>query len=391
LDAIAGKGIHSGGIIRLENRIHNQIKTTLTANTASGATTIALADTSTFASSGTAYLSVPEYPLNNHIRSFTYTGKTSTSLTGVSGFGYASYTVLSGTLVYQWTRPVADIVISASEVVMPDGKYLIVPETRFNNQSIGANEGDYDGWEFRYLYLNSVGTVQMASAGTSGGSNSYPPNPPAGSIRIGYLLTGFGVEDPDGSYNNSKDIDATGYPVFKERIYHDVRYRDERSVRADGSDVAFGGVPYGAQMLDVSCGPRVYQTYYIPVGKGRRSLNLSMSLDDGTGYDNFNYGAQLTVGRKAANNADGKGRSLWATYTDADGQRGHVSGQRNIAPYGVHVLSPRVWARSYTMLYDADLMPDPSDGSVIALKLTFYNFNSSATETFNLKLNWHAL
>lgn len=389
LDAIAGKGVHSGGIIRLENRTHNVIKTFLTSAYTGGSSTINVASTAAFPSSGTAYINDSLSPGTfGLIWDFNYTGKTATSFTGVTG---VSFSYLSSGSVFLWTSPVADVVVSAAEVVMPDGSYKIIPETRFNARTLGANPGDLDGLELRYLYINSAGVVQYASAGTSGGEVSYPPNPPAGSVRIGFMVTGYGREDPDGTIRVTKEVDANGYPVFKERIYHDVRYRDERSVRADGSDVAFGGTPYGSQSLAVSCGPQTYQTYYIPVGKGRRSLNLSMSLDDGSGYDNYNYGAQLTVGRKAANNADGKGRSLWATYTDADNVRGHVTGQRNISPYGVHVLSPRVWARNYTMLYDADLMPDPADGSAIALKLTFYNYHSSTTESFNLKLNWHAL
>ncbi|MBP2898917.1 hypothetical protein J8340_23270, partial [Escherichia coli] len=307
---------------------------------------------------------------------------------GVSGIT-RSFT--SNSSVYLWTYPTADIVVTAAEVVMPDGTYRRIPETRFTNQRLGANQDDYDGWEFRYLYINSSGVVQISSAGTSGGWNVYPPNPPAGSVRIGFMLVGYGHEEPDGSLDSRKEYDATGYPIFKERIYHDTRYRDERMVRAEAGDVALGGTPYGSQTIYVSCGPREYQTLHIPVGKGKRSVNLSLSLYDSSGYDNYNYGAQMTVGRKAANNADGKGRPLWATYTDADNARGHVSGQRNISPYGVHILSPRVWNRQYTMLYDADLMPDPTDSSLIALKLTFYNYHATASEAFNLKLTWHAL
>ncbi|MEK3882433.1 phage tail spike protein [Paenibacillus sp. PL2-23] len=389
LDAIAGKGIHSGGIIRLENRTHNVIKTLLTTAYTGGSSTINVASTADFPASGKAYINDSLSPGTlGLIWEFNYTGKTATSFTGVTG---VSFNYLSSGSVFLWTRPVADVVVSAVEVVMPDGSYKLIPETRFNTQTLGAGAGDIDGLEFRYLYINSSGVVQYASAGTAGGEITYPPNPPAGGVRLGFMVVGYGREDPDGTIRVLKEVDANGYPVFKERIYHDIRYRDERSVRADGSDVAFGGTPYGAQSLAVSCGPKTYQTYYVPVGKGRRSLNLSLTLDDGSGYDNYNYGAQLTVGRKAANNADGKGRSLWATYTDADNVRGHVSGQRNTSPYGVHVLSPRVWGRSYTMLYDADLMPDPTDGSAIALKLTFYNYHNSTTESFNLKLNWHAL
>ncbi|RJE90668.1 hypothetical protein D3P07_00745 [Paenibacillus sp. 1011MAR3C5] len=389
LDDIAGKGIHSGGIIRIENRKQEVVKTLLTSAVAINASTIYVESTEQFPESGTAYINDITNPnLFGFVYEFEYTGKTANSFTGVNG---VSDNYLKSGSVFLWPKLTADIVVSASEVIMPDGSYKLIPETRFSNRSLIVSESDLDGWEYRYLYIDKNSTIHYLSAGTEGGRIAYPPNPPDGSLRIGYILIGYGGEDPGGNLNINKHFDPNGFPLFKERIYHDPRYRDERSIRTEGGDVAFGGTPYGARPLSVSVGPKEYQTYYIPIGKGRRSLNLSISLEGNTEYDNFNYGAQLTVGRKAANNADGLGRSLWATYVDVDNVRGHVSGQRNTPPYGIHVLSPRVWARSYTMLYDADLMPDPNDGSVIALKLTFYNYHSSVTESFNLKLNWHAL
>ncbi|MFC4103591.1 phage tail spike protein [Paenibacillus xanthanilyticus] len=389
IDKAVGRGIQSGGIIRLENRTHTQIRTTLTSSHAGTATALNVVSTAAFPASGSGYVYDANATFGNKYRSFSYTGKTATTLTGVTGL-FAGDTYISGAAVYMWTQPVADIVVTAMEVIMPNGDYKIVPETRFNAQTLGVSAADFDGWEFRYLYVSAVGTVVYTSAGTGGGQLAYPPDPPEGSIRIGYMLVGIGAEDPDGNLSMVKSYESDGYPAFKERVYHDTRYRDERSVRVEGGDVAFGGTPYGAQTLNVSVAANSYQTYYISVGTGRRSVNLSISLDDGSGYDNYSYGAQMTIGRKAANNADGLGKSVWASYTDADGNRGHVSGQRNTSPYGIHILSPRVWNRSYTMLYDADLMPNPTDASVIALKLTFRNYGGSS-ESFALKLNWHAL
>lgn len=388
LDAIAGKGIHSGGIIRIENRSFTQIRTPISGPLSIGATTInVLSGTANFPTSGSGYIITTNPPATGFSAwSITWTGKTPSSFTGVTGIVINTGSV--GTVV-QWTRPTGDIVVSATEVVMPDGAYKKIPETRFNGQTLGAGVSDFDGWEFRYLYIDSNGIPQLAVAGTGGGFTVYPPNPPAGSIRIGFMLVGHGNEDPDGMLNGNRDFGTDGYPVFKERIYHDVRYRDERAIRATSNDVAYGGTPYGAQTLAVSVGSGQYQTYYVPVGVGRRSVNLSLSLDDGSGYDSYVYGASLTIGRKAANNADGLGRSVWGNYRDADGATGHVTGLRNISPYGVHILSPRVWNRYYTMLYDADLMPGPTDAGIIVIKLTFYNYSSA--ESFNLKLNWHAL
>ncbi|WP_308637728.1 phage tail protein [Paenibacillus silvisoli] len=385
VDKVAGQGILSGGIISLQNRTQTVVKTAMTqASNSTSDTVLNVASTSAFAASGTAYASAAN---GTTVTDFNYTGKTATTFTGVTGLDVNLPLPAS---VFLWNQPKADIVVSAMEVIMPDGKYVVIPETRFNNQTLGAGSTDFDGWSYKYLYVDSGGVVRMASAGTSGGLAAYPPNPPAGSIRIGYMLVGYGKEDPDGGLSNSKDFGTDGFPVFKERIYHDVRYRDERAIRAAAGDVAYGGAPYGAQTLAVSVGANSYQTYYVQVGAGRRSVNLSISLDDGSGYDNYTYGAQMTIGRKAANNADGLGRSFWATYVDADGARGHVTGQRNLVPYGVHVLSPRVWNKTYTMLYDIDLMPDPNNGGIIALKLTFRNYGGSA-ESFSLKLNWHAL
>mgnify|MGYP001492343415 CR=1 FL=1 len=392
LDAIAGKGIHSGGTIRLENRTFTKVQALLTAAVSAGATTIPVQSTTGFPSSGSAYINdkTAPQPLFHEPIQFSYTGKTATSFTGVTGVGYS---ILSSGSVYLWTRPSADVVVAPMEVVMPDGQYKQIPETRFSNQQLGTNVGDIDGWEFRLLYLDNNGVVKYESQGTSaGGVKAYPTTPAAAAVRIGYLFVGYGIQDPDLMLQDGKHYDDNGYPLFKEIIYHDNRFRDERAVRANGSsEVALGGSPYGAQVLAVSVAAKTYQTYYIPVGAGRRSVNLSITIDDGTDYDNYTYGAQLTVGRKAANNADGLGRSVWSTYVDADGQKGHVTGQRNLSPYGPHILSPRVWNKSYTCLYDADLIPSPDDASVIALKLTFYNYHASVTESFNLKLNWHAL
>jgi phage minor structural protein len=287
-----------------------------------------------------------------------------------------------------WIRPTGDIVVSPMTVILPNNKKFVIPETRFNNQQLGANEGDFDGWEFRYLYVDSAGVVRLANAGTSGGWKVFPPNPPAGSVRIGYLLVGYGTESPDGMLNDTKEY-SNGIPVFKEKIYHDIRYRDERLVRVKDGEIIIGGTPYGTQIQNVSCGPSEYKTYYIPLGKGKRSANVSISIYDGTEYDNYNYGANLTVGRKAANDADGKGRPIFGSFTDVDGVRAHVQGRRNLSPYGIHILNPRVWNKSYSMLYDADLVPDPANAEIISLKLVFYN-NGGTTETFDLRLNWHA-
>lgn len=416
IDAVGGKGIQSGGIIRLENRSALDESAIVSTNRAYTDVTgvLNMVDTSALPASNATidlyYLRITTPSFNviqeggatvttgpNHFW-VTWTGKTSTTLNGVR-FGYPEsatpkligFPVSAGMKIFRVIKPTADIVVSATNAVMPDGKYVSIPETRFNGQTLGANWNDFDGWEFRYLYIDASGAIQLASAGTSGGLSVYPPNPPAGSLRIGYLLVGYGTESPNGDLNATKDYDTNGYPVFKERIYHDPRYRDERAIRANASDVAYGGVPYGAQTLAVSVAAGQYQTYYIPVGAGRRSVNLSITLDDGSGYDAYAYGASLTIGRKSANNADGLGRSVWGNYRDAAGNTGHVTGARNASPYGVHILDPRVWNKTYTMLYDADLMPDPSDASRIAIKLTFYNYHSSTAESFSLKLNWHAL
>ncbi|WP_409346769.1 phage tail spike protein [Paenibacillus sp. MBLB4367] len=410
---VAGYGIESGGIIRVENVSVSgfpAVGITVSRGDIKTVKVIDVGNTSAFpASNSTINSWFIWYNANATIDIFgsisynqtaltyvTWTGKTATTLTGVeiwtvtNGFNLQVVNVVAGQKIIQFPNVTADIVVSGTTVVMPDKRRFVVPETRFNSYTVSVPGSDEDGWKFTYLYVNSSGVPQITDAGTSGGENVYPPNPPSGSVRLGYLLVGFGKEAPDGTINSSKNFDGNGYPIWTQRIYHDNRYRDERAVRANGNEALLGGAPYGAQTLAVSVAGQAYQTYYIPVGKSRRSVNLSITLDDGSGYDNVLYGASVVVGRKAANNADGKGRPLWATYVDADGGRGHVAGQRNTAPYGVHVLSPRVWNKSYTMLYDCDLMPDPNDASTISLKLTFYNYSGSA-ESFNLKLNWHAL
>lgn len=107
--------------------------------------------------------------------------------------------------MYLWNKPAADIVVSDMEVYFQDGKYFVIPETRFNSQSCG-NPIDFDGWEFRYLYIDTNGVIHNSTAGTSGGLDEYPPDPPAGSIRSSYLFYGFGTEEPDGHLNSVTGI-----------------------------------------------------------------------------------------------------------------------------------------------------------------------------------------
>jgi len=226
-----------------------------------------------------------------------------------------------------------------------------------------------------------------------GNLDQYPPNPPSGSVRIGYLIVGANDTYPDGSLSIGLDLDdTTGKPNNKYKIYHDVRYRDEQKVRVNGNELEIVNTPYGTNTLTLNVGTDQYVDKYINIGKGKRSIQCSITLDDGSGYDNYDYGANLTIGRKSANNADGKGLPVWATYTDADNNRGHVQQQRNTSPYGIHILNPRVWNKNYTLLYDADIMPDPNNPDDLAIKLTFHNYSSSYTDgSFDLKVNWHAL
>lgn len=410
LENIAGYGVETGGIIRVENvapATYETYSVTISRSDLETNKTINFGDTSALPYSMTTNYTYFMYFPSNTVRLgdgtymyaawymayVTWTGKTADSLTGVkvvpvSNSSATAIDVSAGQFLFKTiTETTADIVVSNMVVVMPNKKRYVIPETRIN-RNVFVPQTDFDGWKFLYIWVNENGAIQMADGGTSGGFTVYPPNPPAGSIRLGYLLCGYGAEDPSGTLTSSKKYE-NGLPAYIQRVYHDTRYRDERAVRADGGEALLGGTPYGAQTINLNLSGGEYKTVYLPVGKGRRSVNVSLTLDDGSGYDNYNYGAQLVVGRKAANNADGKGRPLWANYTDADGQRGHVSGQRNTPSYGIHVLSPRVWGRSCILLYDADLTPDPSNAAVIALKLTFYNYTGSS-ESVNIKVNWHA-
>ncbi len=418
---ISGWGIINGGSIRVENRQDNvttytNITTTQSVSPPSYLTSIDVGDTSSLPSScefGTYFIgydrvvdsvkveSGDSNTLGTGVYAFKWSSKTSTTLEGVQigdylfgGGPYANYPceVDSGMAIYNYAKPTGDVVVSPLTVNTPDFRKVSIPTTTFSNETFGANVGDYDGWEFRYIYLDTNDNVLIKSAGTSGGLDEYPPDPPSGSTRIGYMLVGYGKQEPDDTLNSTKDLDSAGRPAFKERIYHDIRYRDEKRVKVNGDQLELVDTPYGTSTLNLSVSSGQYVDKYINIGKGKRSISLSLTLDDGTDYDNYDYGASITLGRKSANNADGQGRPLWATYSDADNNRGHVQQQRNRSPYGVHILTPRVWNKSYTLLYDADIMPDPSNPEELAIKLTFHNYHSSYTDgSFDLKVNWHAL
>lgn len=390
VEEIDGYGIISGGTVAIQNITHNKITAQLTSNVSVGMNTVIQVDsTEGFPDSGNLHF---VSPYGTEREYFYYDYKTATSFVR-NKEEYMDYQWSVGKIIYSWTEPHADVVVSKMSVLMPDNTRFIIPETRFENRPIGNAEDDWDGWGFRTVYVDVNGVLQFKTASTLFGVNQYPSNHPEGSVRVGYMLVGCGESEPDGSASDAFDFeyDSEGFPVFKQFIYHDVRYRDERVIRTNGQELLIGGAPYGSQILNVSVNPGEYKTFFIRIGKGRRSANVSLTLTDGADYDNYSYGANLTVGRRSANNADGQGRPLYASYTDADNNVGHVQQRRDTAPYGIHVLSPRVWNRSYTMLYDADLTPDPNDAEMITLKLLFYNYSTTTAESFDLRINWHAL
>ncbi|NBI31236.1 prophage endopeptidase tail family protein [Chengkuizengella marina] len=417
---IAGYGIVSGGTISIENfNDGSPIYTTIAAtnNDLLANDTLTLTDASHFPTSASkgefvihlpgedVYIEGEDRPadwgwIGRLIENLylTWTGKSGNTLTGVQiwqplifgGDDVIVSRINSGLPVSEWIAPVGDVVVSPMTVIMPNGVKHNLQEKRFENQDLGAGITDIDGWEFRYLYVDNEGEIQYYSAGTSGGGQEYPPDPPDNHcVRIGYLLIGYGTQDPDGDINTEKDF-STVKPNFKQRIYHDNRYRDERLVRANKNDIALGGTPYGSETISLSVTGKEYETYYLQLGKGKRSASISITRTDGTEYDAYTYGASLVVGRKSANNADGLGRSVWGTYVDSSGNAGQVTGRRE-GVYGAYILDPKVFGKSYTYLYDTDLMPHPDEPEVIALKLTFYNRSSSVTEDCDLKVTWHAL
>ncbi|MDP5274361.1 phage tail protein [Chengkuizengella axinellae] len=420
LEEIAGFGIIQGGTISIENRSQEPVITTTVTSTNNNVFNdeiLTLADTSGLPESYSGkdyFIRIPideDFYIEPHDRVFsggiigrltenffvTWTGKNGNKLTGAKIYWQSifdsSHTlrltrIRSGLTFSKFVRPRADVVVSDMAVIMPNQSKHVIQGKRFDNQLFGCGMYDFDGWEYRKLYVNSDLEIKYESEGTSGGGLEYPSNPPDGSLRLGYMLVGYGFESPDGDLSIEKTYNSDGSPAFKERIYHDNRYRDERLIRASDNELAFGGTPYGSEIINVNTSN--YQTYYINLGKGKRSASVSITRTDGSEFDNYSYGANLVIGRKAANNADNLGRSIWGTYVDSSGNAGQVTGRRQ-DNYTQYILDSKVFGKSYTYLYDADLMPHPEEPETISLKLTFYNRSSSSTENFDLKITWHAL
>jgi len=300
----------------------------------------------------------------------------------------------SGRAIYDFKNPVGNINISNGELVTKSNTRVRTSLSTYENVNLGLADLDaYDSWEFVYFYYNLNKQLVMSRSDTFAGQSKYPPSLSDGEIGVGYLLVGFGTSEPDGSVNNSgADFKTDGTPNFKQKIYHDIRWRDQRTVSVSNNQLQLSDTPYGTTTFSLNVSTNQYVDKYISIGSGKRSVDCSFTLDDGSGYDTVNYGATLKVGRKSANNADGQGYPLWGSYTQSDGARGHFQQIRQDATYGEYVLSPKVWGKNYTLLQSADIMPDPNNPEKLALRLTFHNYSSSYSDgSFNLKVNWHAL
>ncbi len=418
---ISGWGIINGGSIGIENRQENlEVFTHVngdqsdTSTSSSYLTSVTVDDTSTLPSAPSS--GEFEITFKDHVRvirvsdgsghtlnpdnvyNLKWGSKTTTSLEDPiivdNGYEYYPCEFFDQMAIYKFKKPIGDIVVSPFKASYENNRIVEnTTETRFSSYTLGTNQGNTDGWTYVYLWIDSNGVVSIDQSDTLFGTIEYPPDPPSGSIRIGYILTGYGESSPDGTLSTDKRFSyPEGIPVFRDFIYHDIRYRDEKKVKVNNNQLELSNTPYGSSTLTLNVATGEYVDKYINIGKGKRSIDCSITLTDGSGYDTVNYGATMKVGRKSANNADGQGYPLWGSYTDSDGNRGHFQQIRNDATYGEYILSPKVWGQTYTLLHSADIMPDPSNPDQLALRLTFHNYSSTNTDgSFDLKINWHAL
>jgi hypothetical protein len=448
---VAGWGIESGGAINYTNlRITIPAKTLFVSYTG---TTVTVSSTSGFPASGDIYYEWNSVFLATQKSS--YTSIDATHFYGVSNISQFA-NIVAGTSVYIYpninTGVLIDVTIDAMTVVNKINKRFNISATTFANQPVNVAWNDDDGWEFRYIYLDSNGVVQLKSGGTWGGITQFPPlvnvnNPSpyiwignyasysaliasvpspgdkwaalcldtmtryvyltanstwndygiydANAILLGYFVVGHGIQTPDGQFslsNLNKSYLSDGTPNYQIIKKQDFRYRNDKLIQYNITNVGVNITTYDSQIITATVSAGSYYTTYIPLGVGKRQCDVSITSSTSiTAADTLVQGAKFTVGRKPGGGSSAGIKLVSGVYVNSSGSTVHVDQKRNSTTpaYGDYIIPPTSLNVTYTTIYDMDLMPYPSDPTQICLKVMFYNYFSSS-ETVNLRFTWQA-
>ncbi|MGI5841634.1 MAG: hypothetical protein ACOX6N_05455, partial [Patescibacteria group bacterium] len=396
---VAGWGIESGGAITISN-LATTVDAIATIVSFDEETHILTVDSTTgFPDSGSFYYAYDTGAIFEGtttikvIDSKTYTSKDATHFYGVENS--LSEADLANFIVQKvYTHPTAkvDINISSSVAVTKYQTRLNPIKTDWLNYDITIGDKDYDGWVFGYIYIDTSGDLNIVQAGTSGGGRVYPPDPPDGCIRVGYLIFGNGNEDPSGSLTSDRQFDSNGIPIYKVIIKQDFRYRDDKLIQYNSTDIGANITTYDSTIVTATVSARSYYTTYIPLGISKRQCDVSITSNTSiTAADTLRQGAKFTVGRKPAGGSSAGIKLVSGVYVDASGYATHVDQKRHSTnpAYGDYIVPPTALNVYHTTIYDMDLIPYPTDLTQICLKIVFYNYYSSS-ETVNLRITWQA-
>jgi|GEM_PF-4288520 len=388
LSQVVGAGIISGGIITTANSARTVAAHSLFVAYNSGAATIQVSSTTGFPAFGTAHFTYSEGINNNG--SFTYTGLDATHFTGVTITSGNIANILASSHIYTWPVATIDVSVSACRAVNSLKQLLRLPVKTWTSLNVTTNPEDYDGSEYRPIWINDSGVIEMGASGTGGGSYdpaepNYYGTPYVHAVKIGYLIIGYNKTEPNGLINSNKNFDSNGIPVFTTIIKHDLRYRQEVVLRNDGGAAA-NLTSYVTEVKSIAMAANSYQTVYIPLGTGKKQGNVSITANASkTAADNLVQGASFVVGRKAAAGTESGVLVVWGIYVDSTGNATHVDQKRNDTGFD-YLIPPAALNATYAYIYDMDLMPYPSDAKQIALKVQFYNPTAN-TESLNLRFN----
>lgn len=289
------------------------------------------------------------------------------------------------------------LLFKAGSVVLKNGKYVKFSSDFTYDLPVSIGFTDYDGWQYRVLYVDSNGTIQQVSDGTTGDVidedtiSKYPKNPR-------YNSMGNGTPDENCVVLGAVLCGSDATKPFNSYFFMHPDFRDERAVKVttdwinsdrtkdaqvEKSIFATSTVTYGSWVkssLPMSSG----ETYEIalPIGKGKRLAIVSISsmpieyMQD----NSASYGAVIHVGLQDPYN------QAWQPRVSIGYGDKFIDSYCNDS-YGDYIVSNSSLSWTYRRIKDAYLKIG-ADGEVY-LHVILHQYTSS--ETRDIRLGWYAM
>lgn len=263
INDLSADKINAGAIrgINVNAASHTTVGSYVTSSVSSGATTINVKSTADFPSSGTGVF----IDTSNDRDTFTYTGKTATTLTGVSGVAAHN----SGATVF------------------PLQKAMIIDQAT-NEMRFYGDRGD--------------GTImELASVGiTTAGSDDwviYVGGTPSGNSRAGVRADTYAATAIHGSAaSNGRGVDGTsvsGVGVYGKSTSHVAGYFEALGAQAGVYAESASG--YGAELRGNATKGPLYLTPLAGRPSNRTAGQLAVIYTTGGGFDNRNANPRLFI------------------------------------------------------------------------------------------------